>query len=104
MKLSLRNAVMGPEGEMRDIDPFYVSAYLNSRFGKMQIERHLTGSVSLGINQTDLKAVKIPLPEKEVQEKVANKYKEVRELRSKIENLDEEALELADMVGKNGDL
>jgi len=104
MKLSLRNAVMGPEGEMRDIDSFYVSAYLNSRFGRMQIERHLTGSVSLGINQTDLKAVKIPLPEKEVQEKVANKYKEVRELRSQIEDLDEEALELADKVGKNGDL
>ena len=99
MKLSLRNAVMDPDGEMRDVDPFYVSAFLNSHFGKLQIERHLTGSVSQGINQTDLKAVKIPLPEEDVQDEIAERYREVRDLRTKIENLDEEALQLADRVG-----
>jgi hypothetical protein len=101
MKLTLRGSISYSSDDTRAIDPFYVSAFLNSHFGKLQIERHLTGSVSQGINQTDLKSVKIPLPEEEEQKKVAQKYKQVRELRSKIKELDVEAMQLADQVGTN---
>jgi type I restriction enzyme M protein len=67
MKIRLRKAVMTSDGEMRKVDPFYISAYLNSRSGRSQIERHLTGSISQGINQPDLKSVKIPLPSEDEQ-------------------------------------
>lgn len=100
MKLQLRGAVMDPDGEMRNVDPFYISAYLNSKYGRMQIERHLTGSISQGINQHDLKSVRIPLPSEDIQAEIADPYREVRQMISEVEQLNDEALERCNIIGE----
>jgi len=92
---------MTSDGEMRKVDPFYISAYLNSHSGRSQIERHLTGSISQGINQPDLKSVKILLPSEDEQKRIAGPYREVRQMRRKIEDLDDKALSRCNVLGND---
>lgn len=99
MKLRLRDEIEGPDGETRKVDPFYVSAYLNSHIGQLQIKRHLTGSISMGINQTDLKSVRLPLPDEDKQAEIGDKYRRVRDLRTQIKDIDDEARNMCNDIG-----
>lgn len=67
-----------------------------------RINLQFEGSNAQGI--LDVKRKYDDVPEEETQEKIAEKYKKVRDLRLEIERLDEEALELADEVGISSDL
>jgi type I restriction enzyme M protein len=62
-----------------DINPRYVLEYLQSEFGQIQIQRHISGSTG----QTELlidhiKSLRIPLPSKEAQDMVVNQMDEAR--------------------------
>jgi type I restriction enzyme M protein len=61
----------------KDIDPYYIVAFLNSNFGQMQLERISSGSILQSIRSSDLKKVRVILPEdKEIQKSIGVKLKE----------------------------
>jgi len=61
-------------------DPYYVAAFLNSRFGKLQMERFSFGSLLDHITKDDLEKVLIVFPkDKKLMDKITNNFKEVIE-------------------------
>ena len=78
--------------EQSKADPFYVSAYLRSFYGKKFIERGISGSsgqLVLGIEY--LKTVPIPLPKYKVQSYIGNKIRKAEKLREEAKELQKEA-------------
>lgn len=57
------------------ISPFYVVAFLNSRFGKNQIIRDIVSSVQPNIFLFQIKDLKIPIVSKEKQREIGDIYK-----------------------------
>ena len=61
-------------------DPYYVAAFLNSRFGKLQMERFSFGSLLDHITKDDLERVIIAFPrDKKLMNKIAQDFKKVVE-------------------------
>lgn len=65
--------------DKNEVNPVYVSEFINSYFGKMQIERNTTGSNQLNITIPALESLLIPIPSKEIQNKIAQKIIRARE-------------------------
>jgi len=59
----------------RNIIPEYLAIYLNSVDGQKKIRNKITGSVIKTILRKDLENLKIPLPDKNMQNKIINLYK-----------------------------
>jgi len=59
----------------KSIMPEYLAIYLNSIKGQKNIRNKITGSVIKTILRKDLENLKIPLPSKDVQNKIINLYK-----------------------------
>ena len=55
-----------------DINPIYLLHYLNSSFGKLQIQREITGATVTGITRNVVKRLKIILPAPSIQNHIAN--------------------------------
>lgn len=53
------------------VNPYYVSTFLNTRLGQLQIERKTKGVCSRGISLPLIGSIKIPLPSREIQDKIA---------------------------------
>ena len=58
-----------------DISPDYVRVFFNSRFGRTQIKQKIIGQIIGEISQNALKSIKIPLPSRSIQYKIANEVK-----------------------------
>lgn len=71
----------------KDVNPYYIVAYLNSDYGQMQLERISSGSILKSIRSSDLKQVKIILPPEEVQNKIGVKIKDSVVAAAKIREL-----------------
>jgi len=82
----------------KDINPYYVVAFLNSEYGQMQLERISSGSILQSIRSSDLKKIKIILPPKEVQQSIGNTLKEAvyaaAEARKKMEEAESNIIKL----------
>lgn len=63
-----------------DVSPFYVSTYLNSRYGKSQTGRLTISSVQPNLLLTQVKLIKIALPTKPFQDAVEKAYKSYQSL------------------------
>ncbi len=61
-----------------DVNPIYLLNYLNSRFGKLQIQREITGATVTGITRDVVKRLKIILPDIEKQTEIADHITEIR--------------------------
>jgi len=59
----------------KDVNPYYIVSFLNSDYGQMQLERISSGSILKSIRSSDLKKVKIILPEKKIQKLIGDKLK-----------------------------
>jgi hypothetical protein len=68
----------------KDINPYYIVAYLNSEFGQMQLERISSGSILKSIRSSDLKRVKVILPPKEIRDHIGGKARKAVELSAEI--------------------
>ncbi len=83
----------------KDINPYYIVSFLNSKYGQMQLERISSGSILQSIRSSDLKKVKIILPPKKLQEKIGLILKTAvyssAEARKKTTEADNEVLSLA---------
>jgi len=58
------------------VNPYYLSTFLNSRIGFLQVERRTHGVSNYSISQPDLQSVKIVIPPKELQLGIANLVKD----------------------------
>jgi len=59
----------------KSIIPEYLAIYLNSINGQKEIREKITGSVIKTILRKDLENLEIPLPDKNIQNKIINLYK-----------------------------
>ena len=55
-----------------DVNPVYLLNYLSSSFGKLQIQREITGATVTGITRDVVKRLKIILPAPNIQNHIAN--------------------------------
>jgi len=82
----------------KEIDPYYIVSFLNSKYGQMQLERISSGSILQSIRSSDLKKIKIILPPKEIQKSIGNKLKDAvyatAQARKKIEEANNDILNL----------
>ena len=75
------------------INPIYLLNYLNSSFGKLQIQREITGATVTGITRNVVKRLKIILPEIKKQTEIANR---ITEIRSNVKQLQQEANDIVE--------
>ncbi|MDR3338511.1 MAG: N-6 DNA methylase [Candidatus Symbiothrix sp.] len=82
----------------KEINPYYIVAFLNSEYGQMQLERISSGSILQSIRSSDLKKIKIILPTTAIQNSIGNKLKEAiyasAQARAKIEEANNDILKL----------
>uniref|UniRef100_A0A7J3KH33 Methyltransferase domain-containing protein n=1 Tax=Staphylothermus marinus TaxID=2280 RepID=A0A7J3KH33_STAMA len=57
--------------------PYYVAIYMQSKLGRMQIERMKRGVGTVNIPKTELLKLKIPIPPTDVLKEIKNKYVEM---------------------------
>ncbi len=62
------------------IDPYYLTVYLNSNITKKQISALFTGNIHSIITYPKIKNIRIIIPKKSFQERIAYKYKKAIEL------------------------
>ena len=63
--------------------PYYLAMFLQSKYGKIQIDKAKRGVGTVTIPQKLLKDILVPLPEKDFQDKIESKYKEMVKLTRK---------------------
>ena len=76
-------------------NPYYISSILNSRIGIIQTDRLSRPAVQANINLEEIRALKIPTPSFETQNKIAE---EIKARMQKAEQLRKEAKEVLDKV------
>ncbi|WP_309143269.1 restriction endonuclease subunit S [Nostoc sp. CHAB 5836] len=60
------------------VNPFFVAYFLNSAIGQAQVEQQKTGSIQMNITIEGIKALKVPLPTIEIQNKIVQEADEQR--------------------------
>ena len=56
--------------------PYYLAAFINSRYGKLQVQREIVGSVQQHIFLWQTKKLKVPIVSKELEDRIEIVYKE----------------------------
>lgn len=59
---------------LRGIDPAWLAVYLQTRFGRLQIDRECTGVGAAGINFARIKSIRVPTLPPAVQERIGRTY------------------------------
>ena len=76
IRIRLRGTINLQNGEQVNIYPYYVSAYINSFYGKQMILQKQTGGISEGINQPELKEMEIPILPEEEMKRISDAYED----------------------------
>jgi type I restriction enzyme S subunit len=58
------------------IDPYYLAAFLNSKLGRYQSERIANGQTVLNINMGEIGRIRVPLPPRPIQDRIAQVMQE----------------------------
>ncbi|MEU0250303.1 hypothetical protein ABZ192_39585 [Streptomyces sp. NPDC006235] len=83
-------AIIRPSG----VSPAYLSAYLNSRLGQLQIRRNSKGAVIRHLHLEDLREVEVPLPDRRIQDYIGANVELAERCRSQSAKLRSRAMEL----------
>ncbi|MEV7031703.1 hypothetical protein AB0N99_15930 [Streptomyces sp. NPDC093272] len=75
-------AIIRPSG----VSPAYLSAYLNSRLGQLQIRRNSKGAVIRHLHLEDLREVEVPLPDPRIQDYIGAKVELAERCRAAAED------------------
>ncbi|MCU0565335.1 MAG: restriction endonuclease subunit S [Oculatellaceae cyanobacterium Prado106] len=67
----------------KTIDGRYLLAYLNSKWGAIQFQRHVSGTVQPGVNLEDIRDIPIPIPPSKVQKYIGEKVRQAERLRGR---------------------
>lgn len=70
--------------EIKDIDPYYLTLYIASSYGQIQLKGLAKGSCSKYITKEDLLKLKIIIPHWDIQKKLRQKYMDILSQRSRI--------------------
>ena len=73
------------------IDPYFLVAFFNCKYGRLQTERIANGAVQLNMNLTEAKSNLIPIPSPEIQKYIGDKVRKAEELREEAKRLKKEA-------------
>ena len=84
------------------VDPYYLKAYLESAEGQVRFKNIAAGTTVLSIGVKDLKAMIIPLPSMEEQQRIAARYKAAMEDVLRLRNELQEATERMKRVFEEG--
>ena len=57
------------------VNPYYIVAFLNSEYGRKQLERTAGGSILQSVRSSDLKKLKVILPPEDIQKSIGDKLK-----------------------------
>lgn len=79
----------------------YLFYYLFSKNGQNQLKINITGQAQGGLNSTNLKNIKVPLPPKEIQEKIVNEIENINKQKEEKENKIEELNKNISIILKN---
>lgn len=74
-----------------NIDPYYVSVFLNSIYGQSQIFRYSVGATRSAIDYTSIKNIKIPISSAEIQKYIGDKVRKAQKLREEAKRLKKDA-------------
>lgn len=77
-----------------DVSPFYLSTFLNSKYGKSQTGRLTISSVQPNLLLTQVKLIKVPIPSSDFQRTVEKSYKDFQQLLKKSAEAYKEAEQL----------
>ena len=72
------------------IDPYYLSTYLNSKYGHLSIIQFSGSSTRSYITNTQLGEILVPIPSPEIQKYVGDKVRKAEELREEAKTLQKE--------------
>jgi type I restriction enzyme M protein len=61
------------------VDPYYVAAFLNSKYGQGQALRLVTGTTRIALDYDAILSIRIPTPPVDVQRRVAERLREAQE-------------------------
>lgn len=73
------------------IDPYYLSTYINSKFGHLSIIQWAGSSTRSYITNNQLGKISIPIPSSEIQKYIGDKVRKAEELREEAKRLKKEA-------------
>lgn len=76
------------------IDPYYLLAYFNSKYGRLCLLRRQRGAIQTGLNKEDLKTIPVPIIDNKKQTKIGNKIRKSLELSIKSKSLYTQATQL----------
>ena len=93
-KISLKNKIKLNENEIR-LNPYYVSAFLNSDIGQILTERFSRPIVQANINLQEVSTIEIPIPPSEIQNKIANEVNKRKEESKRLKKEAEEVVKKA---------
>jgi len=73
-----------------DVDPYYISTYLNSSFGKKVTSSFGSGSTRPRILLSNIRKIPVPIPSGKIQSYIGNKVRKAEELREEAKRLKKE--------------
>lgn len=76
------------------VDPYYLLAYFNSKYGRLCLLRRQRGAVQTGLNKEDLKTVPVPLVKETVQKEIGEKIRRSLQLSQQSKSLYSQATQL----------
>lgn len=65
-----------------EIDPYFISTYLNSYYGQSQIFRNTVGATRPAIDYEGIRSILIPIPSFEIQKYIGDKVRKAEKLRN----------------------
>jgi restriction endonuclease S subunit len=75
---------------LKEVTPDYLQFFFNSNLGKIQLERRTSGQVQTKITTEDIKTLLVPIPPKEIQQKIVNTYlSAIKNRKEKLKQADE---------------
>jgi len=77
-----------------EYDVHYIASFLNSKYGKLWVERLSQGSAQPTIIKESFRQIKIPIPSPEIQKYIGDKVRRAEELREEAKRLKEETEDL----------
>lgn len=84
----------------KEYDPYYVVAFLNSRLGRMQMDRVALGTVLDHITKSELEKIRIILPSNQIIQKISNIMKKSLENRVASRKLLKDGLDIVENISK----
>jgi len=74
----------------KSINPYFLVCYLNSSFGRNQINRKQSNSIIQYLNIDDITSIRVPIPSPEIQKYIGDKVRKAEELREEAKTLQKE--------------